>query len=366
MIKLTDKTSFAVTLFAIFVNIFVSAQIYVLFEDSMHNTTVYNMMEAIGAISMGFLSDKFCRRKTNIISHSIGVLLLLLIFLHPNYLYAIFLLGFFYSPLPILRAGLVDNFTSFPRLYLLMLSFVVQFIPWCFYYVYVNANPHIMHSLALALLTLSLLGSIFFFHDKRDQNIAEKLRLKSASIIHSSARKRVFFTFIAFFLMQLVFFFSDNFLESIDDMPNFYSLMSIGTAICVLLALVFKDISHTSVLRVNYGINAAVSFLPLLAVIFFSSLHFNGAFQVIMLSSFGAMTLPFVYDITMHSVNANYRGTASGILDFVYNLASLFSLSLITLLDMHKVYTYAIITVGLCVAVFFQTKSEKHPEIAKP
>lgn len=364
--KLTDRTSFTVTLFAILVNIFISAQMYVLFQDSVHNSSVYNAMEAIGAIFMGFLSDKYCRRKTNILSHSIGLLLLLLIYMHPSYIYTIFLLGFFYTPMPILRAGLIDNFTKFPRLYLLMISFIVQFIPWCFYSVYIGTNQKTMLLIAIAFVTLSLMGSIFFFHDKRDQNIAERLRLRSASLIHSSAKKRVFYTFIAYSLMQLTFFFSDNLLESIDDLPNFYSLMSIGTTICVLLALVFKDISHTSVLRVNYGINAAVSFMPLLAYLLFKMTNFDASFQVIMLSSFGAMTLPFVYDITMHSVNANYRGTACGILDFVYSLASLFNVSLIVLLDIHAVYTYAIITICLCIAVIVQMKAEKHPQIASP
>ncbi len=360
--RLPSKASFATTLFAIFTSVFVSAQMYSLFQDSVHNSSLFNAMEAFGAIFMGFLSDKFCRRKTNILSHFIGLCLLILIYFHRSLLPAIFLLGFFYNPLPILRAGLVDNFTRFPRLYLLMISFVIQFLPWSFYSIYVATPTSTMLHIAIGMLTVSFIGTFFFFRDKRDLNIRERSRQSLATLVHSSSRKRVLYTVIAFFLMQGAYFFTDNLQENMADLPGFYSVISAATTVCVLLALTFRDISHVSVLRVNYGINAALSCVPLLAIYLFKVSQFDTSFLIIMLSGFSAFTLPFVYDITMNSINANYRGSACGVLDFAFSAASLFSASIINLLNVDRLFCYSIITIGLFGALYFQTKAEKKPK----
>lgn len=357
--KLHSQASFAITLFAILTNVFVAAQMYAYFQDSLIDAFIYNVMEAFGCVAMGLLSDKYCRRKANIITHMIGVVILVLIINHPGNIYLIFPLGFFYNPLPILRAGLVDNFTHMPRLYLLMISFVVQFIPWGFYQIYVSHPTEKMFTIALVMLLISAVGTFFFFEDKRDKNFQEKARQSRASLIHPSAKRRVWYTFYAYVVMQTAFFFADNLQESLADAPTFYSLLSTITILCVLLALTFRDISHVAVLRVNYGINAALTFIPLLAISVFFIPNFQGYYLVIMLAGFSAFTLPFVYDITMNSINANYRGTGCGILDFVNNAAALFNTSLIVWLNMDKVTSLLIIVLCVSAALLLQTRSEK-------
>ncbi len=68
----------------------------------------------------------------------------------------------------------------------------------------------------------------------------------------------------------------------------------------------------------------------------------------------------------MNSVNANYRGTACGILDFITNLAALFNTSLIVWLNLNKGTTLFVITVSLFVALFLQTKAGNKRSIFSP
>lgn len=350
--------SFFPIFLVILLYVFIETQAYALLQSSVAYSNTYNILEACGAILIGFLSDKYCRRKMLLYTQVIGLVLLVLAFKTSFSFPLLLFLGFIYNPLPIVRAGLIDNIPHYSKVKLISFTFVFQFLPWCIYDKIINFKTEDAYLSTILCIAVSLLVSLFFFFDQRDSKVASINQLQIYKLIHPSAKKKFFYTLFAFLPVQLVYFFSDNLLESYSQNPQFYSIISFGSVIGALISSLYKKTPHVSVLTISYGINMLLSIIPIACLYIYNFHDISVPLQLMIFSSLSGFSLPFVYDIMLNAIDAHFRGTTCGILDWIYSISSVFNIVLVGFLSVNLFFTFAIITFFFALATLLQKKAE--------
>lgn len=102
----------AVLVVSLFEIIAIEVYLHTSIHDSKIKFFVWRSAQAIGGFLLGYLSDKFCRKKILVISQLLGVLILPLLLWKNFAVFPLFLIGFFFNPSPVARAVLIDNFTK--------------------------------------------------------------------------------------------------------------------------------------------------------------------------------------------------------------------------------------------------------------
>lgn len=352
-----DKLALFATFFAILVYVFISSHAYGYLENSIHESNLYNTAEALGAIFLGFLSDKFCRRKTCLYSYLIGLLLFPLAFNAHSPFILTFLFGFFFNPLPILRAGMIDNLPGLSKVQLISFSFVIQYIPWALYDKIVLLSLDTSFIIGIILLFISLTLSFLFFYDKRDNRMAHEPHLPK--LIKKGYKTCFIFTLWASFLAQVVYFFSDNLLENYAENVEFYAILSFGSLVGALIASLYKKTPHVSILTINYGINMLLAIIPFAALYIYGYKDVSIPLMFIIFGTLGGFGIPFVYDVVLNSININLRGTTCGLLDSIYSLSSLINLFIVQFLNLNLFFTLMLIPITYGISTYLQKRTEK-------
>lgn len=337
--------------------VFASSQVFVWIIPRIDLTNTYNASSALGAILIGFLSDTFCRKKMLQIVHIAAPLLFTLFYFHPNF-YTTALLGLFYNPLSAARAALVDNMQEFSKVQLISLSFMIQFLPECFYHLFTKIPKETAFFWALSAILSSLILGMFLFFDRRDSKIKEESLFSKIHFFAPQAGRKAIFTFIAFVPTQIAYFIADNLLEIFSLNPLYYSILSFGSLLGALLSSLYKKTPHISILTLAYGVALLFSFLPIGAYYFYGYKDLDVPFMFIALGSILGFYISFVYDVLLHSVGKHFRGIVCGILDAVYASASLVTLLAFNALSSSLNLSLVIIALSFVTALFFQRKAE--------
>ena len=338
--------------------VFTSSVLFTWIDRDVNLINWCNAAIALGAIFMGFLSDSLCRRKMLIFIHCVAPILLTLCYLMPTVSVFYVLLCFVYNPLSTVRANLIDNTQEYSKIKLISYSFMIQFLPDSFYVFFQDIHFDIAYLSAMGAMLLSLSVGLVFFFDRRDEKIKHESMIAKIAFFAPQTRPRALLTFIAFIPTQIAYFISDNFLDADTLNPLYYSILSFGSLLGAGLSSLYKKTPHVSVLTIAYGVAFLVSVLPLGTEFLYGYRQLNVPYMFIALGTLLGFYISFVYDVILHSVAKHFRGTACGILDFVYSGASLITLISSSFLAQNLSWTLVAIAVAFAVALAVQKRAE--------
>lgn len=357
--NLRSEFSLIPILFSIAIFVFVVDQVYIWTNEDIGLINAFSAAMAIGSILMGLLSDAFSRRVMILLVHGLSAIFLAIYYFNPtSYLY-IFLLGIVYSPLAIARATLIDNISSYSKIKLISLSFLVQFIPETLYFLYLKIPKYDSFLYAISAIFLSFVLGLIFFFDRRDERIRKENVFSKIAEFVPSIKPKALFTFIAFIPTQIAYFVSDNLLEVYSLSPLYYSILSFGSVVGACVSILYKKTPHIATLTITYGLCFVISCLPVVAIYLYNYPKLDIPFMFIVLGSLLGFYVPFVYDIILHAVEKNFRGTACGLLDFVYSGSSLITLIMFKALLHNIELSLILVAIAFILAVGFQRASEK-------
>lgn len=349
----------AVLVISLFEIIAIEVYLHTPLHDSKIKFFVWRSAQAIGGFLLGYLSDKFCRKKILVITQILGVLILPLLWWQNFAVFPLFLIGFFFNPSPVARAALIDNFPKESKAKLIAITYIAQFIPWCFYLGVKGFGS--MEVLIAALITLAInaLASYLFFEDRKDKREEHQHPIPH-NFIHRKSSKRAFYTLTALFPGQLVFFISDTFFENLSSNAGLFSALGIGSLIGVIVGIFYRKIPHLSLLTFCFGIGVLLSVVPLITNYLVPDLNIDLPYQLMLFSNLGGFYLPFVFDVVLSATSANYRGTACGVIDLIIALASIIGVSIVVFFNPSEPIILLMTIILFLSATIIQKKGEKH------
>lgn len=344
--------------FSIGVYVTITAAMYALLGNTLFYTNLYDAVQSIGVIFLGYLSDRFCRRKTALCVEWGSLVLLLIICIFPTSFWLIILSGLLYNPISIFKAALVDNFPRLSKVQLISLAFVFQIFPWCFYEKITRYSPTYLLHLAFALLLISALLTLIFFYDKRDRLSHSNDYFSLKTLVHTQGQNRFTYTILAFIPAQIVYLLADNLLDNYSQNPTYYSILSAAGLVGVFLPLLYRKTPHVSVLTITYGICMTLASIPILSLYIFSYPNIGLPIQLILFSCLSSFSLPFVYDIVLNAMNAQYRGLACGILESLYSFTSIINLAFVHFFTINLFITFFLIILLYTSSTLLQKRAE--------
>lgn len=343
---------------SIAVYIYITSAMYALLQNSAFFTNWYDLLQSIGVILLGYLSDRFCRRRMALLVQIAGLILLSLIWIYPTNFWWILISGLFYNPLSILKAGLVDNFPKLSKVQLISLSFVAQIFPSCFYNKIVHSTPFTLMVTSFLFLIISTLFTLLFFYDKRDNLEHTNALFSVTDLTHKNSKRRFLYTILAFIPAQVVYLFADNLLDNYTQNPIFYSILSAASLIGAFLPLLYRRTPHTSVLTIIYGVGLSLACIPIICVYLFAYDNIGLPVQLILFSCLSSFSLPFVYDIVLNTVNASHRGLVCGILEALYSITSIINLAFVHFVEVNLLLTFLIVIFFYATSMVLQKRAE--------
>ncbi len=332
----------------------VSIQIYSL-PNSEDYFIIWILSLAVSGLYLGFLSDRFNRKACLLSTLASGFLFIIIINHFGVSDLLILLLGLTFNPTPIARASIVDNFPHKSKVQLIVITFIAQFLPWCFFS-YLSGMQHIVF-IKIVLPFLLITAILFiFFHDIRDKKFHF---LDFRKIIHPGYRSKVYLTLCALFAGQIVFFLSDSFLEMQSSNLRLYSLLGVGSLVGTSLGLLYRKTPHLSVLTLAYGMGILFSIVPLFSALSFNIDNLDFSYQTMLVANLGGFYLPFVYDAVLSSTSPSFRGTLCGVIELLISATSVISILLYKITINSNVYLFTFITLFFIIAMFLQRIAEK-------
>lgn len=354
----TDLLSVLTTFLAISVYVFVSLQFLILLQDSPFYSNSYRLLQAIGAIVFGFLSDRFCRRQIALLVQFVALFSSITLLFFPSNIFFIMLSGFFYNPLSIFRASLVDNIPHMSKVQLIAYSFIAQILPFSFFHKLANLHPDFLIKSSACLLILTFLASLLFFRDKRDKLTHNAIYFNTQEIVHPLQCKRFLLTFLAYSAAQSVNFFTSNLLGNYASNAILFATLSTAAILGAFVAILYKKTPHVSVLTVNYGISVLVTSIPIICIAFYNYQAVPIPLELIIFASLSSFGLPFVYDILLSSANAYYRGFTCGLLEALYSLSTIISAPIVYALRVNILPALFVILALFLTSTLIQRQSE--------
>ncbi len=348
------------SLLSILVYVFVYSQIYIWYTDSYVGSNIFDFSQALGALVLGTLSDKFCRRKTLLWSQLGGLIFLYFVYHYPSQWYFVVLLGIIYNPVPIVRAAMVDNMKNYSTIKLISLSFFVQFLPEALYSFFYKIPPATSYLMSYAALFAVFALSIFYFYDYRDAK-QYHLKIYNGGFTHAflpNLKGRGVYTFLAFLPPLLVYFLTDNVVTEYSNDPTYYSILSFGFMLGALLSLIYKKTPHVSVITVVYGICLILSLIPPSSVFIYNFSAFSIPFHFLIFGSLMGFYISFVYDTIIHSIQASYRGTTCGLLDFFCSSSYITNIQALKFLKDNLLISFGIVVLCFLVSLILQKRAE--------
>ena len=347
--------------FSIFLFEIVAIETYL--QTSLHKSImsffIWRAAQAVGGLFLGHLSDRFCRKKILIATQVMGLLILFLLWCQSFSFIALFFLGFLFNPSPVARAALVDNFPTKSKAQLIAITYIAQFVPWCFYIGISNLLFMPVVKTVFILLIINSVVSYLVFEDRRDRK-KECGHLIHQPFLHSKDRSRAFYTLTALFPAQLVFFISDSFFESLASNAPLFSALGIGSLIGVIVGMFYRKIPHLSVLTCAFGIGILLSVVPLITNYLIPDLNVDIPYQLMLFSNLGGFYLPFVFDVILSATSVNYRGTACGIIEFIIAIASILGVGVLMIFELQELTILLLSVILFLVSTVIQKKGERH------
>ncbi len=320
---------------------------------------VWRSAQAIGSFLAGYISDKLNRKTVLIISQVLGVVLLPFLFYTQFSLFSFFLIGFFFTPSPIARAALVDSFVKESKAKLIAITYIAQFIPWCFYLVIKKIDSVKMIVGVVAFLVCNSICTFFLFKGKKNLN-EEEGHLFAREMIYKGDSRKLLSTLGALVAGQIVFFVSDTFFENLSHNEGLFSALGIGSLIGVIIGICYRTIPHLSLLTFCFGIGVLLSLVPFVTSYFSSELPVDMPYQLMLLSNLGGFYLPFVFDVVLSAVSRQYRGTMCGMIDLAIGLSSVIGVSVVTFFSPNETTVLLMVIILFSIAAFIQKLGEKH------
>ena len=332
----------------------VSIQIYNLPNDG-YIFIGWILSLALSGLYLGFLSDYFSRKAAIFFTLISGFILLTTINFYGASFLLILLLGLTFNPIPIARASIIDNFPHMSKVQLIAVTFIAQFLPWCFFYYLTDIPRNLLTKIVLPYILINLLAFVFF----RDNRNIKTHIFDIRTIVHKGSKSKVYLTLFALFFGQVVFFLSDTFLEFHPSHYKLYSSLGVGSLIGTCLALLYRKIPHLSVLTLAYGMGILFSIVPLFSVISFSINTLDPSYQTMLVANLGGFYLPFVYDAILSFTSPNFRGTLCGVIELLISAASVISLLLFKTIGGSNIYLFTFIIGLFTISMFSQRMAEK-------
>ncbi len=307
-------------LIVIFLYELVAIEVYIHSPIATHKIRFFLWIgcQAIGGIFLGYIADRFSRKNTLITIQIIGGLLLLISFQINFKEIGIVFLGLFFSPSPIARAILLDKFVELSKVQLLAITFIAQFIPWCFYIKIQELGEVNIIALTTILLMLNALLS-YLFLDTEKKRTFEVSPFKPHHLIFKHKRMQLYVSLIAFLCGQICFFIVDSFFEVRQANANLFANLGIGSLIGSIVAIFYTRLPHFALLTVCYSVGFIIS-LDLFITGYF--LEYPTENQLVFFSIMGGYYLPFIFDAVLSATHKEYHGTVCSIVDAMTSISA--------------------------------------------
>lgn len=348
----------AIIVVSLFEMVCIEVYLHAPIHDSGAKFFIWCAAQAVGGFVLGYLSDRFCRKRMLVITQACGILLIPFLFLQSFSILPLFLIGLLFNPSPVARAALIDNFPKESKAKLIAITYVAQFVPWCFYFTISGLGAKGVLTSVFAILIVNTIISHLFFEDRRDKKQEKQDTAKNFT--NKKGIKRTVYTLGALLPGQLVFFISDTFFENITSNASLFSVLGIGSLIGVIVGMFYRKIPHLSLLTFCFGIGILLSAVPLITNYFAPDINIYLPYQLMLFSNLGGFYLPFVFDVVLSATSANYRGTACGVIDFIISLASIVGASIVILFHPDEKVVLLATTILFLVAAIVQKRGERH------
>lgn len=326
--------------------------------ESKMNFFIWVVSQAFGSYFLGSASDKFCRKKTLIVTQACGILAMFyLMWAGCSDWLAILFTGLTFSPSAIAKAALIDNFPRESKVRMIGITFIALFLPWCFFSYIVSLDPLYVLIPSVSWLIINLFLTIFYFEDRRDKASHHK---ESRKFFNKKRKAKAFLTSLALLPGQMIFFLSDSYFEESVKNAPFFTLLGIGVLIGAIVSVFYKKTPHLSMVSICYGMGFIFCAYSLIATKFILLPDTVLPVIIMLFSILGGFYLPFVYDAILSSVSSNYRGTACGIIEVIISLAALAGLGTILIFGPSEWTILFLMTILFLAAFIIQRSGEKH------
>lgn len=319
---------------------------------------LWETLQTISAFIFGYISDQYFRKKTLVVIQVFGVIGGIILSLFGFEVWVVIIIGLTFTPLPVARAALLDNYPHHSALKLVAITFIAQFLPWGFYE-YLTSFPYkIVLQWTLIGLSINSILTYFFFKDNYD--LRSHPGEPHVSIDLFKKKKAITATLIAFILSEITFFLLQRYIEANHDNQSWLAIMTFGTMVGVIISMFYTRLPHLSIITLFYSIGAAITFvsftLCFLANISCKSelLQSMSAYMII-----GGLYMPFVTDAVITMTGAKRKAFGAALIESGQSIAALLGSTLYIILGQHSLIILGIISVLYTLATISQRYAER-------
>lgn len=327
-------------------------------EQKFFHFLIITASAALGSTMLGKLSDIYVRKNVLVFTQIVGLLAWsAMYFISPiANIYFLAMANLLYSPHPVVRAALIDNFSNITDRKIIAITVIAQALPWSCYGLLQNiAIAKVTMPLGIATLACGLYV-IFIFADKWDKNAHKKKQLTFVS--WSSA----IWVLAAFLSAETIYFITALFTETTHswDKGSLFIVISISVSLGSILHFLigsWHTVSYRNIISSTYGLGAILIFLLTLSNFLLNADHSFLPFLAI-ISCLGGFYIPLVYSHLLDLFHSTNRGFICGFAETMQSTASVLAPLTFFLLINNTIYVSILLTI-LYLLAFFLNSREK-------
>jgi MFS family permease len=282
-------------------------------------------LQILFSIVFGLVSDKFCRKKTLLVTLIASTLAAFFVSKNLFWL-AIFIDGIFGNVLPIARAAYYDISEKENKISLLTNTFIIQAIPWILlcanFFVFTNLLVYVVITTA----SLSILLTSFFKDVRDKKKLLESTSNEIRKITHKFYKIQYLKIGVAFFIAELTYqifpYFSESHFSDKNLQLTFF-LLGIGVAGGCLMHKFFRFSDSQKGLSFVFFTTLLVFLLSWISSSL-SGRNINSPIPLDLYLKFaflGGMYLPLIYAFFVKKAKTHQIGMLFGILEALQSLA---------------------------------------------
>lgn len=341
----------------------VNAEIYYFgpFAVKKHLFTAWNLLQLVPAFVFGYISDKYYRKKTLIVSQMLGLIGGAVLYVFGMQPWVLIFVALTFNPMPVARAALLDNFPQYSTLKLVAITLIAQSLPWVFFKQIGLFNLNTLIVFTFLLLFANIFLTYFLFSDFQDM-IHPKIKITHSSIFEKKNR-RIAFTLLAFSLAELTFYSDWVFIEHSENYYMWLNINTLGTIVGMSCAMLYNRLPHMSIITLFYTIGFGIS---IVAVFTCLTQVFNCSISLLSAMSHycvvGGLYLPFVTEAVIKMVGNRHKAIGAAMVETGDTIALAAAPFVLILLNRHPL-GIIILTVFL---YFLATIIQKLAERSRP
>lgn len=307
---------------AIFISELITLIVYLFKPPETDNFfALWRALQLIPVFIFAYISDRQYRKGALVISHILGLILGVAVYLLGFPFWALIVVSLAFSPIPVARAALLDNFPQYSSVKLVAITYFAMYIPWMFFYQFSFVSLNKLIIFTFFLLLINTLMTIVLFRDRKDLTHVDHSLHRTLA---TQNKKKMILMIVAFILSQITFELIWDLLYRSHAENVWVSLMNCGFVIGFAGAILYKKLPHMSIIMLTYTTGLGISIVATIG-------NWYGLFgcQEAILTSMGYYTvvagvyLPLVTDGVISLFNPQKKATASAVVELAARLASI-------------------------------------------